>query len=1066
MRANGQIFLYGCVLLIVTFLDIHEVSAQLPQKSHLSAWFSADSVTFSTSSFINKIKDISGKGNDAVQNNVSQQPKQNKVIKLNNHNVITFDGINDFMNFGAPFNNFFTLFFISKKNGGGGYQHTVEPTSGANAQIAYIDGDKFTWQGSFTSSIFSTQSYNALCVAKKSDSIFFYINNSLNTKSSVVPNLSGSGWVIGTYNGSPVEFFNGDIAEVILYDTLISRAEIDSVNKYLMDKYSPHVNLGYDQLQNFCFKELDAGSRFNSFQWSTSDTTQTITPSQPGKYWVRVKGVFGFTSSDTVTIQLVKPNLLKDSVNCNGSPIVWDLGLSKTYYNFLWSNLSLDSQITVNQPGKYYAIVTDSSGCVFKTDTLLIAPDNFPVIATLGNDTSFCSGNTIALKNGSSKAKTYLWSDNSTVDFLTITNAGVYSVIIADSLGCIAYDTINVAISGIAPKANFAYSSLSCSGDSIVFNDLSIPPSGNSVADYLWNFGDSKSSTLDNPKHKYLSPDTGKFNVKLTVTTDAGCSKDTTIQLRIYPKPVVDFSVGLVCSEKTAKFTNLSDFKGYPVLTTTWGFADLGSGANNSSTLLNPSHIFTTVGNFAVKLITVNNKGCADSITKTIDVQPSPDALFTSSLACEKQKVYFTDNSTIASPWVIQSFTTNFGDASVSTTTKNPSHTYIIIGSYNVKYIVSANNGCSDTSISTVNVNSKPLAKFGLVEPLCINNVLAFKDSSIVNGSSINSWAWTFDNSQSSILKDPFVPFSVSGVHSAKLLVNSVIGCKDSTTKSFTINPLPKADFSFTPLYGDPPLAVDFTNLSSLGVVSSDWNFGDDSLSTLVAPSHVYQDSGTYQIQLNVTDNNGCVNSVTKSYLIQYAQYDIALLKVIAFVDADNFLNVTLHFGNGSTRPLTSAEFIVDIEGESGFKELWTGNLDIGGITSYTLKTSPRLSSTSAHNYICVMVKKPNMFADIQPSNNQICVGLKTNEFILPEPNPNPVSDNLRIPFIMPFDEEVEVSVFNKLGQKLNDSFNYFATKGYNEITFNTNSLAEGVYTYSITYKGISGTKKFVKRAN
>jgi len=1028
-----------------------------------------DSVEFSTSNFISKLKDNSGNGNDATQSNPSFQPQQNASIELNGHNVITFDGNNDFLTNNAPYGCPFTLFFISRQNVITTYQDIIEPNGGVNTQWLYNSG-KYIWYGeNFSSQVFDTKSYHIMSLARNSDSLIFSLDAVRNSKATGLPIHTGSGWTIGSYNGYSINLLNGNIAEIILYDTLLSNIEMNKVYDYLRNKYSPPINLASDitYTYGFCDTTIHAGYCSVKCLWSTGDSAEYIKVNKSGKYWVKAKDIFGFWSSDTILVKFPAFSTpQKNNMLCLGNTLAWNTSFDKKGYTFLWQDNSTDSVYSIFQAGSYHVKIADTTGCFTQSDTIQVFVDNFPKTATLGNDTSFCSGNTIALKSGTSKAKTYLWSDNSTADFLTIANSGTYSTIVTDSLGCIAYDTINVTISGIAPKANFAYGSLNCSGDSINFNDLSIPPGGNSIASHLWNFGDSNTSSLGNPKHSYLSPDTGKFNVKLTVTTDAGCSKDTTIQLRIYPKPIVDFSAGLACSEKTAKFTNLSELKGYSVLTSTWGFADLSSGVNNSSTLLNPNHIFTSAGNFAVKLITVNNKGCADSITKTIAVQPSPDAQFTSSLVCEKQKVYFTDNSTIASPWVLQSFTTNFGDASAIATTKNPSHTYIIIGSYDVKYIVSANNGCSDTSISTVNVNSKPLAKFGLTGPLCINNILAFKDSSIVNGSSINSWAWTFDNSPSSILKNPFVSFPVSGVHSAKLLVSSVTGCKDSTTKSFTINPLPTADFSFTPLYGDPPLTVDFTNLSSLGVVSSDWNFGDDSLSTLAAPSHVYQDSGNYQIRLNVTDNNGCVNSAIKNYLIQYAQYDIALLKVIAFVDADNFLNVTLNFGNASTRPLTSADFIVDIEGESGFKEVWTGNLAIGGITSYTLKTSPRLSTTSTHNYICITAKRPNMFTDVQPSNNQICVGLKTNEFILPEPNPNPVLDILNIPFIMPFDKEVEVSIFNKLGQKLNNSFNYFATKGYNEITFNTTSLIEGVYTYTISYMDVSATKKFVKRLN
>lgn len=1060
MITSIRIYLF----LLITLFTVQNIVAQLPQKSHLSAWLSADSVTFSSSNFVSKIKDLSGKGNDALQSNSLLQPKQNSSTQLNNHNVITFDGASDYMTFSAPYSNFFTMFVIAKKNGGSGYQHVIEPTSGGNAQIAYIDGGKFTWQGSFTSGVFNTQSYQIMCVARKSDSSFFYLNKNLNVASNVVPNISGSGWVIGTYNGFPVEYFNGDIAEIILYDTLLSKAVMDTVSDYLVNKYAPSVNLKTDQLKNFCFQQLDAGAQFKSYLWTTNDTTQKITPTQNGKYWVRVKNIFGLISSDTIVVQLAQPNLLKDSANCNGSPIKWDIGLNRYYYDFLWSDGSIDSFLNITQPGQYHCIITDSVGCMYKTDTFNIAPNNFPSTISLGNDTIFCSGNTITLKKGASQVKSYLWIGGTTASFLTIPSSGQYMVTVTDNNGCTARDTINVTISGIAPKAGFSYISPGCKGDSISFTDLSIPPGGNTITGRLWGFGDAQNSSLANPKHLYLSPnDTGVFNVKLSVTTNVGCSKDTTIRLHVYPKPFVFFSNSLACSGDNVGFTNLSDLRGYAAQSYSWNFGDPASGANNTSSVASPGHKFTAPGVNNVKFVITNNKGCADSLVKSVTIQPAPTAQFSTSLTCEKQKIFFTDNSSIISPSVIQTWKTDFGDAS-SSTIKNPNHTYNIAWTYIVKYIVGANNGCSDTVIKPITIYNTPLAKIGLMGPFCVNDSISFIDSSIVNSSSLNAWSWTIDGTQNFTVQDPKSPITNTGSHSAKLVVTSLEGCKDSTTRSFTINALPTVGFSFSPTYGDPPLVVSFTNLSAAG--TSAWDFGDTFQSTLSSPTHTYQDSGTYVISLLLTDNNGCVNSTSQTFQLQYAKYDIALLEVQADIDADNFLNIKVNFGNASTRPLTAADFIVDIDGDNGFKESWAGNLSIGGISSYTFKTSPRLNTTSAHNYICVTAKKPNGFQDANPTDNEICIGLKSNEFILPEPSPNPASDYITIPLIIPSDAEVELIIYDKLGQAVSDRLKYSAFKGFNTIKYYTNSLGDGVYSYEITYKSAKAVKKFVKFRN
>lgn len=61
-------------------------------------------------------------------------------------------------------------------------------------------------------------------------------------------------------------------------------------------------------------------------------------------------------------------------------------------------------------------------------------------------------------------------------------------------------------------------------------------------------------------------------------------------------------------------------------------------------------------------------------------------------------------------------------------------------------------------------------------------------------------------------------------------------------------------------------LNVDFTDTSTDSdgsVVSWSWDFGDGNTSTSQNPSHTYDDAGSYDVQLTVTDDDGGTNSVT-----------------------------------------------------------------------------------------------------------------------------------------------------------------------------------------------------------
>jgi PKD repeat protein len=63
----------------------------------------------------------------------------------------------------------------------------------------------------------------------------------------------------------------------------------------------------------------------------------------------------------------------------------------------------------------------------------------------------------------------------------------------------------------------------------------------------------------------------------------------------------------------------------------------------------------------------------------------------------------------------------------------------------------------------------------------------------------------------------------------------------------------PVADFLATPLSGNKPLQVAFTDSSSGDITGWSWDFGDSSTSTEQNPSHTYSRPGKYTVSLTVT---------------------------------------------------------------------------------------------------------------------------------------------------------------------------------------------------------------------
>jgi PKD repeat protein len=74
----------------------------------------------------------------------------------------------------------------------------------------------------------------------------------------------------------------------------------------------------------------------------------------------------------------------------------------------------------------------------------------------------------------------------------------------------------------------------------------------------------------------------------------------------------------------------------------------------------------------------------------------------------------------------------------------------------------------------------------------------------------------------------------------------------------------PIASFSASPMFGNAPLTVYFSDMSSGDVSFYQWYFGDGNVSNEANPTHVYYDPGRYEVILEVTGQGGTTTSLTQ----------------------------------------------------------------------------------------------------------------------------------------------------------------------------------------------------------
>ncbi len=194
----------------------------------------------------------------------------------------------------------------------------------------------------------------------------------------------------------------------------------------------------------------------------------------------------------------------------------------------------------------------------------------------------------------------------------------------------------------------------------------------------------------------------------------------------------------ITCDGFTYDFSQVTN----PLVTSyEWNFGDPASGANNTSTLQNPSHTFSAAGEYTVKLVTNRNGECSDSAVTRVKVYPGFFPDFSNAGICLTNPVQFQDQTT-ANFGVVDSWQWSFDDPTSpdipSSDQQHPSWQYSAVGTKNVRLIVGSSVGCVDTIIKPITIIDKP--------PI----TLAFKDTLIcvpdavqLQASGTGNFSWT-----------------------------------------------------------------------------------------------------------------------------------------------------------------------------------------------------------------------------------------------------------------------------------------------------------------------------------
>jgi gliding motility-associated-like protein len=169
-------------------------------------------------------------------------------------------------------------------------------------------------------------------------------------------------------------------------------------------------------------------------------------------------------------------------------------------------------------------------------------------------------------------------------------------------------------------------------------NSLTVTFTNNSTLGkpYFWKFGDGTTHTTNSTDpftHTYAAP--GTYTVKMYVDKDSNCGDSATAIVYAYPVFKPGFTSEGACTNKGTQFTSTTRTDIGNVEYYKWDF-----GNGDTSNLANPDYTYKTPGNYDVKLYARSDKGCEQTITKTLTIYDKPPFSATEdTLLCAKDRL-------------------------------------------------------------------------------------------------------------------------------------------------------------------------------------------------------------------------------------------------------------------------------------------------------------------------------------------------------------------------------------------------------------------------------------------
>jgi hypothetical protein len=344
----------------------------------------------------------------------------------------------------------------------------------------------------------------------------------------LVPALSGTPFI--DLNEGPSSIWNDCIDATAVLDTFTVAAG-NLVNKFYVNApsgfeisltqigaYSSSIELTPD-ITSGIYTETNVYIRRQS-----TVSTGTITGNVSATYLGQTLNYFDVSA----TVRPLPSFSITGGILCAGGTL--KLSAPNTYTTYSWSpGGSTDSTRTISAAGTYTVTVTDVYGCI-ATEDIDISVTPLPVVSiTPDPSLTICDGRSVTLT--ASAGSTYAWTSSTgtpvgaTLQAITATQAGIYTVTVTNANGCSASAGVTVVVNpkptvSITPDGPLTF----CVGDVKLTASLG--------TNYVWT-SDNASGPISNTTRDITATESGIYTVTIT-TSEYGCSKTIGETVTVY----------------------------------------------------------------------------------------------------------------------------------------------------------------------------------------------------------------------------------------------------------------------------------------------------------------------------------------------------------------------------------------------------------------------------------------------------------------------------------------------------------------------------------------------------